>query len=141
MNLTAGGRGRPSYVGNNGKTIKETVYAVLDQYGDKVKGAFLIEQVCARFGHNVSASVAKYKADWRRENKVNTDCRTYAGQPRRHMLNDQKWDSDQLVRLIKFNKKNDLAALLDLFRDGDGKFHSIDQLMNCVTMVTELKAA
>lgn len=132
--------GRRVRTGNNGKTLRETVYAVLDQHGDQIQHLFLKEQVRIQFGNVCSSSVAGYKSEWRKKRKINHDCRTYEGQPRRHMLNDTNWGSEQYKLLMKFGKKFGTKPLNDLFFNNEHKFHSLEQFQNCLNAVLEAQS-
>lgn len=71
---------------------------------------------------------------WRKREGINGDCRTYATQHRRDMLNDEKLDISAI---------NDIKGLLDAVTSDQlvktlRKFHSIDQLNKAVNHVVEL---
>lgn len=142
MNVAGDSRGRPAVKGKNGKTIRETVLAVLDQFGDQTSIAVIAQRVATEMQRSVThASVGNYRKEWRRNKDSKNDCRTYAGQPRRNMLNDHDWNNQHVKRVMKFFDKKAFDVLTALFADGIGQFHSIDQLKNCVETIQELKAA
>jgi hypothetical protein len=70
------------------------------------------------------------------------DCRTYEGQPRRNMLNDERTDLPQIKRLRTFLSQHGKSALADLRRligDGLHRFHSLEQLENAASELEELQ--
>lgn len=120
----------------NFKTIKEAVYYVCGetQTGWQSSTEELVKEankVCFRFVEKGSALI--YRMQWRKDNNITADCRTYQGQPRRNMLNDKKIHISVLGKLQKVleNGQNAFVELLN-------EFHSIDQLKNAITHVQQL---
>lgn len=67
-------------------TFKEAVYEILDKHGDQMGVEHLQKLVYAKCKEwPCLGTVYLYRRTWREEEGVETDCRTYEGQPERNM--------------------------------------------------------
>lgn len=128
-------------------TVKDAVSAAIEIIGDQTSIKTLLKEAL-RFYYWPSfteSACCRARQQWRKENGMKTDCRTYKGQPRRDMLNDGRIDLDDVRRLQIFFKKRSSPGLIDdllsLFGQGKGKgaFHSIPQFCNAVKELSELQ--
>lgn len=85
--------------------------------------------------HTAVACTVRNK--WRKEQKISRDCRTYEGQPRRNMLNDDNYTKRGWKLLTEVVNKVGLDKVGQLL----GEFHSIDQLRELTTDIAAIKKA
>jgi hypothetical protein len=136
------GRGRPGE-GRNGMTQQDAVVAALEIVGDQTSIATLAKEATRIYGGTVSGSAASiYRGYWRRQNGVQRDNRTYVGQPRRDMLKDSRIELPQVRRIAEFFRRTrpTMANLLAMI-DGNGGFHSIEQLKTALIEAQQLQIA
>lgn len=129
--------------GRNGISQEKAVWKALDRLGDQTSIARLQQDAELFYGYTMtSQAVGAARSAWRKKNKIARDNRTYEGQPRRNMLNDNRIELAQVKRLRAFIAKGgNLVALAALIGDGLGCFHSIDQLRNSLQELEELQIA
>lgn len=121
-------------------TVKDAVFAACEEVGPRSSVAELLEVaqgICHQHVRYVTA--AMYRSQWRRQHGIEANCSTYEGQPRRNMLNDHKVSLTQCKRLANYLKQHDFQTLMDLFGQGDDRFHSLDQLQNALAEVNALQ--
>lgn len=116
----------------NGISQKEAICKACDEVGGKTSLKELSVVATKFYGATIDLNtICAFRKHWQRKNNKESDCRTYKGQPRRNMLNDNRISKQQAGRLGTLSP-GDLAKMLKLIGDGRGKFHSIPQLANAI---------
>lgn len=116
----------------NGISQCDAVCKACDEIGGKTSLKELGVIAAKYYGATIDIhTVCIYRKYWQRKNKKESDCRTYVGQPRRNMLNDNKISKKQRERLGTLTPQ-ELAKLLKLIGTKRDKFHSIPQLTNAI---------
>lgn len=122
----------------NGYTRKSAVMEVLDQLGDQTNAQVIIDAASELLGDIVPyGSIIAIRLLWRKQKQLETDCRTYDGQPKRNMVSKDtshacKKLADQLGKmnittdqvrklLVDFNSVDDVLNVLDQFDDLQNK--------------------
>ncbi len=127
--------------GPKGMSQRQAIFQALEKLRDQTSISTLQREAELIYRSPITGSaVSLARAQWRKENEIQRDNRTYEGQPRRDMLNDHRTDLPQVKRISKFVSQNgNLNALLSLISDGGGCCHSIEQLRNAVKDYLELQ--
>lgn len=124
------------------RSIRKSVFEALDQIGDGTDRAVLVRQSSIIHGRPLNGgTVWQYRTEWRKQHGSNRDNRTYEGQPRRNMLNDNHLELKQVKALSKFFQQTRLnpATLLTFLKTND--FHSLEQVANGVATMLEIQNA
>lgn len=124
-------------------TVKEAVYQACDEIGTRSSLKELWSRASLIAGETLNRnSVQQYRYWYRKEKRIkNVDCRTYKGQPRRNMLNDNVATLGQVKRIkhVLGLKRVLPESLLNLLGDGKDSFHSVEQLRNAIEELIELR--
>ena len=124
-------------------TIREAVYQACEELDVHSSMNELVKAASIIYGHPLNkGTVQIYRCNYRKANKLNVDCRTYKGQPRRNMLNDERHTLDQVKRLHHYFglKRPTIASFKNLIGDGREQFHSVVQLVNAIDDLVAFRA-
>jgi len=125
--------------------IRQAVYQACEELGQRTSIDELHRRAMLLYGYTFPRGTAQvYRSTYRKVKKIkNVDCRTYDGQPRRNMLNDDVATLPQVKRIkhVLGLKRVLPESLLNLLGDGKDSFHSVQQLRNAVNDLIELRAA
>lgn len=83
-------------------------------------------------GYIHETTVYSVRGEWKKANGIEADCRSYASQPRRNMLND---DYMSLSNQLSAKKLMNLITDFDPFEKLLADFHSLEHMVNCVKKV------
>lgn len=123
--------------------VKDAVYQACEQVGTRTSLVELWKAASLIAGETLNrSSVQQYRHNYRKEKRIkNDDCRTYKGQPRRNMLNDNLATLQQVKRIkhVLGLRRVLPHSLLNLLGEGKDAFHSIDQLRNAVEELIALR--
>lgn len=124
-------------------TQKAAVFQACDELGGRCKVSILLGRAEQIYGGTISyTSSVHFRSLWRLENDQYIDCRTYAGQPRRNMLNDQELTPQQQQRLKNIDSVTIAALKRLVLGNGTHRFHSVEQLLHGLTQHSQaMKAA
>ena len=121
-------------------TIREAVFQACDELGTRTSTNELYHRAAIIYGATFAkASAAIYRCHYRKAKRIKGDNRTYKGQPRRNMLNDNTATLAQVKRIkhILSLRRVLPESILNLL----GDFHSVEQLRNAVNDLIELRNA
>lgn len=124
--------------------VKDAVYQACEQLGTRTSTTELWKLACVIAGETLNRnSVYQYRCVYRKENRIKVDCRTYKGQPRRNMLNDDLATLQQVKRIKHLLGLRRVLpeSIINLLGEGKDGFHSIDQLRNAVEELIALRQA
>lgn len=125
--------------------FREATFQACDELGDQTSGQRLMKRVTALTGNTPwPTTIYHHRQAWRKLNvkgkgkgkkAVLNDCRTYEGQPRRDMLNDDTFTGRGFNLLRATVKKVGREQLQLLFKE----FHSLDQIRLLLSGLEELR--
>ena len=124
--------------------VREAVFQVCDELGTRTSVEEIYRKAMLLCGYKMAkGTVQIYRCHYRKEKRIDTDCRTYRSQPRRNMLNDNLATLPQVKRIkhVLGLKRVFPESLLNLLGTGKDSFHSVEQLRNAVNDLIELRAA
>ncbi len=125
-------------------TVKDAVYQACEQLGVRTSRKELWKAASLIAGETLNIlSVGVYRNHYKKDNKIKVDCRTYKGQPRRNMLNDDRATLPQVKRIKHLLGLRRVLpeSIINLLGNGPDAFHSIEQLRNAVNDLIELRNA
>ncbi len=125
-------------------TQREATFQALNELGVRTSLQTLAKRASIIYGSNVYLQACcNFRSQYCKRNNIATDCRTYAGQPRRNMLKDEQTSLQQVKRLNNFFRvtKSRPTQLRDLIGNGEHRFHSLEQLTYALTELEQLQQA
>lgn len=114
---------------------KEAVFKALDLVGDKTSLNYLSQKASPYYGYQIGVSACSVaRNEWRKIKGLDTDCRTYEGQPERNMTNGL-FDVKQAKGLSTFFQKSkptvrDLKILYSLFSSKNEAMKALERYEN-----------
>lgn len=125
-------------------TQREAVWAACDELDVRTSLNTLQGRAQQLYGGEIHLSACcTYRGEYRKANKLKVDCRTYGskGQSRRDMLNDHAASLKQVKRFNHYFglKRPTIQSFLNLMGQGSERFHSVEQIVNAVAELVELK--
>lgn len=125
-------------------TQLEAVFQACEELDVRTSGKTLQARAGAIYGDSIHyCTVIAYRSKYRKQYKIKADCRHYGqkGQWRRDMHNDHMATLPQVKRLNHYFtlKRPQVQALINLIGNDKDKFHSVEQLVNAVSELAELR--
>lgn len=121
-------------------TQRDAVWAACEELGVNTDLKVLQGRASHIYGRCIHVSqCSTYRGQYCVRNKIaKPDCRTYRGQPRRDMRNDEVFTAKQLrlVRGLTNYEHNKIAILVN-----QGQFHSMSQFVNLLNAMAVKQAA